>query len=79
LCREKVNLIGTIGFGDFRGDFSGLGHCVVIQHDAATDRARHFATRGGDAAKVLRGVVVSDEIDGLTVWREVWGGGHAVE
>lgn len=76
---DGEEFVGTIDGGDLRGDVAGFGDGKGIDHEAAGNGASEvFATRR-DAEKVLRAVVVGDEVDGLAVGRETRRADHAVE
>src|SRR5450631_61369 len=64
-------LIGAIDGGDLGGDVSGFPDGVVVDHQAAANRPSNFASACGNTAKILRAIIVGDEIDEFSVRRKM--------
>src|SRR6266699_6380532 len=77
--RKGEQFVGSIDGSDLRDEVSRFGERVVVDHQAASDGAGDFSADRGDAADILRAVIVGDEIDELSVWREAGNRDHAVE
>src|SRR6266571_2978324 len=77
--REGEEFVRSINGGDLRDEVSRFGERVVVDHQAASDGAGDFSAGSGDAADILRAVIVGDEIDELSVWREAGDCDHAIE
>src|SRR6267378_4451283 len=75
-CEE---LVGAVDGGDLGDEVTGGSKRVIVDHEAAADGAGDLAAGDGDAADVLRAVVVGHEIDGFAVGRKTRGDTHTVE
>ena len=62
-----------------RGDGTVFAEGIGGYIDAATDGTRDFAASDGDAAKVLRAVIVGDEVDGAAIGGKAGAAHAAVE
>ena len=76
---DGEQLVGTIDRRDLGSDFSSFPDGVIVDHQAAANRPRNLSSRRGNAAKILRAIIVGDEIYRFSVRRKMRIDNHAIE